>query len=209
MEKMEKQVDSSYYDFTHYMDQPRWMSFYEQIMQFHALPSGSKVLEIGSGLNINRNHIAEFIPGITYETLDIAEDLHPDYLGSAHDIPLPDNSFDAVFAFEILEHLPFEKFEIALKEIKRISKGKVVISLPHFGPPIKFLIKIPFLPEIRFAYKIPYYRKHVFNGQHYWEIGKRGYSAKKIKGIISKYFVVEEDFVPFNNQYHHFYILKK
>ena len=208
-ETFEKQVEASYYDFTHYMDPERWMSFYEQIMQFHALSPDASVLEIGAGVNINRKHVSEYLPQMTYKTLDIAEDLKPDYIGSAHDIPLPDNSSDAVFAFEILERLPFEQFEVALQELKRVTRDRVVISLPHFGPPIKFLCKIPLLPEIKFAIKIPYYRKHVFNGQHYWEIGKRGYPTKRIRSIMQKHFTLLEDFVPFENQYHHFFVLKK
>lgn len=205
---MKKQVEASYYDFTHYMERARWMSFYEQIMQFHALPANASVLEIGAGLTINRRHVAEYLPNMKYKTLDIAEDLHPDHVGSAHNIPLPDNSFDAVFAFEILEHLPFEKFETALKEIKRVSKGRVVISLPHFGPPIKFLMKVPFLKQIQFAVKIPYHPVHTFNGQHYWEIGKKGYPIGKIRAIFKKHFTLLNDFVPFENQYHHFFILE-
>ena len=84
-----------------------------------------------------------------------------------------------------------------------------MLSLPHFGPPIKFLLKIPFLPEFCFAFKVPFAREHMFNGQHFWEIGKRGYGVKKIRNILEKYFVVEKEFVPFENQYHRFYVLKK
>jgi predicted SAM-dependent methyltransferase len=207
--ELEKQVDASYYDFMYYMDRERWVSYYEQIKLFHSLPSNACVLEIGAGLNINRKHIEEYLPNMTYKTLDIAEDLSPDYIGSAHKIPLPDNSFDAVCAFEILEHIPFDMFETALQEIKRVSKNKVIISLPHFGPPIKFLLKIPLLPKMQFAIKVPYYQKHKFNGQHYWEIGKRDYPIKKIKDIFKKHFELVEDFVPFENQYHHFFILNK
>lgn len=208
MKEYNKQVKAEYYTFSKYMDSERWMSFYEQIQQFHALEKKSSVLEIGAGLTMNREHIEEYLPDLTYKTLDIAKDLNPDYVGSAHSIPLEDNSFDAVFAFEILEHLPFSEFEVALSEIKRVSKHTVVISLPHFGPPIKFLFKFPFIKEIRLAYKIPYHPEHTFNGQHYWEIGKKGYSIKTIRNIFSKYFDLVDDFIPFDNQYHHFFVLK-
>lgn len=203
-----KQVEKKYYQWSNYMDRERWVSYYHQISQFHKMKDCSSILEIGAGLGINRKHIEEFLPNVEYKTLDIAEDLHPDYIGSAHKIPLPDKSFDAVVAFEILEHIPFEEFETALAEIKRVARKRVIISLPHFGPPVKFLFKMPFLPELRFAWKIPYYRKHIFNGQHYWEIGKKGYPVDKIRNIFKKHFVLEDDFVPFENQYHHFFILK-
>lgn len=146
---------------------------------------------------------------IFYKSLDSDRERMPDILASVDKIPLDNNSFDAVCAFEVLEHLPFEKFEKALAEMSRVARSDVVLSLPHFGPPVKFLIKLPFLPEIKFAFKIPFARKHIFNGQHYWEIGKRGYSAKSIRAILEKYFTVKKEFIPFGNQYHHFYILKK
>ena len=208
-DRIKKQVDASYYNFDNYVDRSRWMSFYEQILQFHLLPKNSSVLEIGPGLNLNRKHVEEYLPDITYKTLDIAEDLNPDYLGSVHDIPLPDDSFDAVFAFEILEHLPFDKFELSLREIKRVVRDRVVISLPHFGPVVKFLFKVPLIRQKQMAVKIPYHPEHSFNGQHYWEIGKKDYSIKKIRLILKKHFTLVKDFIPFENQYHHFFILKK
>jgi ubiquinone/menaquinone biosynthesis C-methylase UbiE len=124
-------------------------------------------------------------------------------------MPIEDGSFDLVCAFEVLEHLPFEKFEKSISEIKRVSRRHAIISLPHFGPVIKFSFKIPFLRELKFAWKIPYHPIHKFNGQHYWEIGKNNFSNAKIKNILEKNFKVTKDFIPFDSQYHHFYILEK
>lgn len=204
---MEKQIDKSHYYFQKYCYPDRWASYYHQINESLKLEP-KNILEIGAGDKFFGNYIKSNT-GIEYKNLDIANDLNPDTLGSVDDMPVADNSFDLVCAFEVLEHLPFEKFEKCLNELKRVSKKYIVISLPHFGPPVKFLIKLPFLPKISFAFKIPFARKHTFNGQHYWEIGKRGYSSRAIRGILKKYFVVEKEFVPFENQYHRFYILTK
>lgn len=206
-EVMSKQVDKTAYDFKKYANLERFDSYFYQLREALSLPI-SNLLEIGVGDGVFRDYIKSNT-AIDYKSMDIAEDLNPDIIGSVKNIPLPDNSNELVVAYEVLEHLPFEDFEKALYEIARVSKKYAVISLPHFGPPIKFALKLPFLKEIKFAFKIPYPREHKFNGQHYWEIGKKGYSASKIRKIICRHFDIKKEFVPWENQYHHFYVLEK
>ena len=207
VELQNKQVNRSYYNLKKYYDLARWSSYYYQIDEVLCVEPES-VLEIGAGNKTLECYI-ESNTDIEYKSLDIAQDLQPDIIGSIDAIPLSDRSFDVVCAFEVLEHLPFDKFERSLSEIDRVAKKYAIISLPHFGPPIKINFKFPFLKEVKCHFKIPYPRKHEFNGQHYWEIGKRGYSPKKIRGILSKYFKIEKEFVPYENQYHRFYVLRK
>lgn len=202
-----KQVNKEAYKFERYSHTGRWVSYYYQIREVLRLDPKS-ALEIGSGDGVFKNYILENTE-IEYSNVDVAEDLHPDIVGSVTALPVVDNSYDVVCAFEVLEHVPFEQFEKALSELARVSRHAVVLSLPHFGPPIKFLLKVPFLSEIVFAFKVPFARKHLFNGQHYCEIGKRGYAPQMIRNVIEKYFIIEKEFIPFENQYHHFYVLLK
>lgn len=204
---MKQQVDKNAYDFSQYAHLGRFVSYYHQLAEVLDLNPES-ILEVGVGDGVFRDYLKSNT-AISYTSVDIAYDLHPDVVGDVTKLPFKDGSFDVVCAFEVLEHIPFERFEGALIEIHRVARKMVVLSLPHFGPPIKFLFKIPFLPELSFAFKIPFARKHIFNGQHYWEIGKRGYSPQTIRNIIGKYFIIKKEFIPFENQYHHFYILEK
>jgi ubiquinone/menaquinone biosynthesis C-methylase UbiE len=204
---MEQQVGKEAYEFSRYVGFDRWASYYYQLREVLNLKPSS-VLEIGVGDKVFGNYILANTQS-AYTSLDIASDLKPDVVGSVDQIPLLDNSFEVVCAFEILEHLPFDRFEKSLQEIARVSSAYAVVSLPHFGPPIKLLVKIPFFPEGQASFKIPFYKPHTFNGQHYWEIGKRGYSASIVRKILEKHFFILKEFVPFENQYHHFYVLKK
>ncbi len=202
-----KQVDKNAYNFFRYAHPGRFVSYYHQLAEVLSLNPKS-ILEIGVGDGVFRDYI-KGNTAISYTSVDVADDLHPDIVGDVTKLPFQNSAFDVVCAFEVLEHVPFEQSERALTELHRVARCAVVLSLPHFGPPVKFLLKIPFLPEISFAFKIPFARKHIFNGQHYWEIGKRGYPPRMIHGILKKHFTIEKEFIPFENQYHHFYILKK
>ncbi len=204
---MEKQVSKNAYTFGSYTKIDRWSSYFYQLREILSR-SPTSVLEVGIGEGIVRDYI-KCRTTIHYQSIDVAEDLEPSMIGSVTSIPLPDDSVDIVCAFEILEHLPFEQFEKSVAELFRVTKKNVIISLPHFGPPIIFEFKIPFLPRIRFAWKLPFPQRHVFDGQHYWEIGKHGYSAGMIRAVLQTHGTLEFEFVPFENQYHHFFILRK
>lgn len=205
--KYEKQVNKEHYSFERYFYKGRWMSYWYQAKEIISRPEIKTVLDIGPGTGFLKYILSIQRPDITYHTLDIAKDLNPDIHGSVTKIPLEDKSYDLVCAFQVLEHIEFSDFESALKEMSRVSKKFVFISLPHFGGAVEFQIKVPMLPRLQMALKLPRPRKHTFEGQHYWEIGKRGYSARKIRGLLSKRFTLLDEYIPFENQYHHFYFL--
>lgn len=193
--------------FNEYDDRDRWMSYWQQIESVISLRP-AKVLEIGIGNKTVTNYLRQ--QGIEVKTLDINEGLKPDFLASVIKMPIADESFDEVLAAEILEHLPFEDFSKALSEIRRVSKKYAVISLPHWGWTFYLILKIPLLKKIQFFAKISGILNHHFNGEHYWEIGKRGYPFSKIKKEIEiSGFKILKDFIMPDSPYHHFFILEK
>lgn len=200
------QVPKEWYRFEHYGGVSRFVSYAHQIGTILATNPQS-VLEVGVGDHVVGSYIKRQT-AIAHTGVDIAEDLKPDVIADIRKLPFPNKSFDTVCAFEVLEHLPFDDFDVTLGELTRVAKRYLLVSLPHFGPPAKFLLKLPFIPEIRFALKIPYPIAHAFNGEHYWEIGKRGYPPSRIRSLISRYASIEREFVPFENQYHHFFVVK-
>jgi len=88
-----------------------------------------KVLVVGSGKDPYRNLFSEDIE--EYIRFDIEpHDGLTDVIGDIHEAPFDDNSFDCIFAIEVMEHLenPF----LFKKEIKRILKkgGLMVLTVP-------------------------------------------------------------------------------
>ena len=118
------------------------------------------------------------------------------------------NEFDTILCAEVLEHIPFKYFEKSLEELSNVAKNYVILSLPHFGIGLSLNLKIPLIRRINFTIKIPFPIKHVFDGQHYWEIGKKEYPLRKILKIISKWYNIERTYMISENPYHRFFILR-
>ena len=202
---MDKQVDQSAYQFSRYCGIDRWASYHYQLSEILAT-TPKTVLEVGVGDGVVGAYLRR--SGVAYTSVDIADDVGADVVGSITTLPFADDSFDAVCAFEVLEHLPYAQLPECLSELSRVAQNKVIISVPHFGPSVRIRLKVPLLPEVSCAFKIPIPLTHTFNGQHYWELGKRGYRVSSFRNELTKYFVIEKEFVPFENQYHHFFVLK-
>lgn len=201
------QVASSHYHRSGYLTDERWMSFYHQftlVQQTHP----ERALEIGMGRGtVSRELRAE---NITVVTLDIDPALAPDVVGSVTALPFPDASFDTLLCAEVLEHIPWEQFPGALRELHRVTGRFVVLSLPHWGITWSLFFKAPLLRPRFFFFKMPWWRQHRWNGEHYWEIGKRGYPARRIaRHILDAGFSILEDRVFPDDPAHHFYLLEK
>lgn len=170
------QVDVSHYTKDSYRGKDRWLSYWYQLALVRQTASNS-VLEIGLGEGVVTGHLRK--EGVAVTTCDIDARLHPDVVGSITALPFPDRSFDTVLAVEVLEHIRFEDVPQALGEIRRVARRHAVIGLPHAGYTFAFEFKLPLLPRTQILFKIPFFWKtHVFNGEHYWELGKKGYSVR-------------------------------
>lgn len=200
------QVEKTKYQFKKYAFEGRFVSYYWQLKEVFAL-NPSSVLEIGVGDRVFGSFIKNNT-AVAYTSFDVAEDLHPDVVGSILKLPFADKSFDMVCSFEVLEHLPFVDVDRALAELARVARKNVVISVPHFGPMLSLSIKLPFLPQIRASLKIHFPKKHIFNGQHYWELGTYGHPISLLRQKLFAHGTLLRDFIPFGNPYHHFFVLK-
>ena len=98
--------------------------------------TGLKILDIGCGTGLTMNFLAPYgeVTG-----LDVSEDalefcrqrgLNNVTLGSADELPFDDNTFDLVFALDVLEHV--ENDYKAVQEIERVCKpnGLVLATVP-------------------------------------------------------------------------------
>ncbi|GMO50271.1 MAG: hypothetical protein Ta2G_07650 [Termitinemataceae bacterium] len=206
---LQKQVDATHYEFSKYVDKGRWCSFYHQIDEILSTKPDS-VLEIGIGPGILGTILKKI--NCPYESIDIDKELEPDHVGSILQMPFPDKNYDTIVCFQVLEHLAYENFTIALNELFRVARKCIILSLPDAGPVISIHI-----PKIcgRKLFPRPFVKQkeHEFDGEHYWEINKKGYGISRIKANIDDLakknsFLLEKNYRVWENPYHHFFVLK-
>ncbi len=170
-----------------YLSHERWISFVHQITAIADI-SPRSVLEIGVGPGVKASMVTATFPDCTYFGVDIDNELSPDLCADVRNLPLEDGQFDAAFCCQVLEHLPYEDFPTALRELKRVTRKRVVISLPDVRPFIYLRARPPasrrFLPWLWNGISLPsmFPKTHSFedHGQHYWEIGKKNYPLRRI-----------------------------
>ncbi|MGD9817870.1 MAG: methyltransferase domain-containing protein [Desulfomonilaceae bacterium] len=159
---------------------------YQLLWSLHNNPSSILLVGKGDGL------VSQLIEraGVKLTTLDIDPDLSPDIIGSVESINSPDKSFDVSLCCQILEHLPYERFEPALHELYRVTRNRLILSLPdiryyvliHFSVPrvtINWQFSLPRFPRKEIPTIIPEV------DAHFWEIGYKLYPISKIKRAIT------------------------
>ena len=206
---MKPQVKPNHYFVNSYDSKERFISYWHQINEIINLKP-KKVLEIGIGNGFVSKYLKE--RKVNVLTLDIDKKLNPNIVGSVLDVPFPDNSFEVVACYELLEHLQYENFYKALSEIFRVSKSYAILSLPDASRVYRVYVQIPKVGVFKRLISLPRLKNpiHKFNGEHYWEIGKVGYPLSKItKDIESVGFNIKKTYRIFENPYHRFFILGK
>ncbi len=208
--KHKPQVSASCYD-KNAFHPLRIESITEQLRQI-CYSGYTNILEVGVGKGFLK-HCFKFFPQISHTTLDIAEDLSPDYVGSVTNMPFEDNQFDLVMCGEVLEHLPFTDFLPSLKEIRRVARYKVIISLPdkrrHFGLAVCLARFGWFRFEWNPTRRCYACKEFEFTGEHYWEIGCKGTLIKDVVGNIKQAgFKIEKQYRLLRHSWHCFFILR-
>lgn len=110
------------------------------VVRRHVLPAGGSVLEVGCafGFLVRRLRADGYrVTGCDLSGYCLAQAV-PEAAGrlqaaSVLALPYRDRSFDLVLCFEVLEHLPEELIPAAIAELKRVSRGLLLVSVPSYG----------------------------------------------------------------------------
>lgn len=201
------QVAPAHYDFERYDDRERWMSYWHQLrVVLRVRPR--RVLEIGPGSGVFRSYLQR--AGVEVTSLDIDATRDVDVVGDVtrlDDALPPGVTFDAVCAFQVLEHLPFAELETCLAGMRRRAAPHVFISLPYRGLRVRWAMWWGDR-QLSLGHKLMLPWKQRPCPEHHWELGF-GCSARTITRIFRRHLdVVERGFVP-ENPYHYLWCLRR
>jgi len=177
-----------------------FVNAYYQYRDLQSIEDCKSVLIVGPGQGLD-TEILKW-RGYQVQTFDIDETFRPDFIGSVHDLSrFGDWEFDVVIASHVLEHLPISFLDLALKEISRVGRNALVY-LPVHGRHIQLRF-IPGFKGIDFSFifnLFNYFHKpdglepRYMGGQHYWEVGMRGWRVSDLKKRFSQFFYLEKSY---------------
>jgi ubiquinone/menaquinone biosynthesis C-methylase UbiE len=197
---------AKHYGFDAYVNKRRWASYWHQLNEIF-LASPQSVLEVGVGAGVIGAVLRQF--GVEYQSLDLDAALKPHHVAPVTAMPFDDGQFDVVACFQVLEHIPYESFAAALKELRRVASRVVIISLPGARAMWSLQFGVPRVCAVSLFARMPRLRarKHKPGGEHFWEISKRGYPLKRIlQDLADSELTVEKTYRSPDSPRHRFFV---
>ena len=153
------------------------------------------------------------LDGYKVTTADYNYQLNPDLIIDLEtDFVISQDDFDAIVLFQVLEHIPYDKFEIALHKLAVATKKFLVISLPYYSTfcSVNFKINTPSRPRHLLMQLPNFWKEKPLCNEHYWEIGMKGYPKNKIiKSLQTTGLNLKREYQDPQNPYHYFFVLEK
>ena len=178
------------------MELSNFINAYYQYRDLQAVPRCERVLMVGPGQGLGTEVLRWRRYDVT--TFDIDPDRDPDEIGSVHDLSrFESGRFDAVIASHVLEHLPERYLDKALAEIARVGRYALVY-LPVHGPYTQLRVTSNFR-AVDWALLVGFTNwferpddatPRYMSGQHYWEVGLRGFRVRDLTKRVEAHFEV-------------------
>jgi hypothetical protein len=173
-----------------------FINTYYQYRDLQSCGDVRSVLIVGPGQGLD----TQVLKWRGYEviTFDIDATFHPDVMGSVHDMHMfPDGRFDAVIASHVLEHLAVPYLDRSLQELARVG-NHALVYLPVAGRHVQARI-LPGFKGIDLTWIVDLYNyfhrpdgvtPRYCGGQHFWEVGMRGFRVGDLVRRMSQWFEV-------------------
>ena len=184
--------------------------------QFAIESGGQTFLNIGTAHGLLEQMLIQL--GHTVVGVDIDPLVMPDLIALLPQLPFSDNSFDTVMAFQVLEHMPLELLSDCFSEMGRVSRAKVIISLPDQSPLSEIAVPTSGLEKLavrfhKWTVRRQKWRQRValqMDPEHFWEMGIDGVTEETVLATACE---AQLDFAQMLRNpcfsYHRFFIFDK
>lgn len=169
-----------------------WRLYWRQqkLMQ-ELLSPGDRVLEIGVGTGFTANYLRS--KGVHVTTLDIDAEKQPDIVANVAQYAFPE-PYDAILAFEVFEHLPYDDFPPLLARLATAAQRHVFLSLPRNRRLVASLnVKLPKVKARTFQWKVR--RGEIVEPYHVWELDHDGVTVQSLEDELARagFSIVRQD----------------
>jgi ubiquinone/menaquinone biosynthesis C-methylase UbiE len=191
-----------------YDNKKRLASYWHQVDECRAL-GGKSVLVVGKGSGLPAILLER--QGFEVTTLDIQSQLRPAVTGDVRRLPFRNQVFDLAVCCQVLEHLPRKCLIPALRELHRVVKKGLVLSLPDCASysTMYSLLLSPVLRRKEML-TLPHRARKTakLDSEHFWEINMSGHRLSDVQRDIEQAgFNTERTFRVWEIPYHRFWRL--
>jgi hypothetical protein len=162
--------------------QERWrLYWFQQKLMDGVLRPGSTLLEIGPGNGFTSGYLRG--KGFPVTTLDIDAEKRPDIVANVATYDFPE-TYDAVLAFEVFEHIPFDKFERAVRRLAGATREYVFLSLPRNElVPLRLSLKLGARRRQR-TFEVRRLEGTIRESHHFWELDHGETTSVRVERVF-------------------------
>jgi 2-polyprenyl-3-methyl-5-hydroxy-6-metoxy-1,4-benzoquinol methylase len=159
-----------------------WRLYWQQqFLMKDLIRPGDHLLEIGPGTGFTSNYLRSKCMHVT--TLDFTPGMKPDIVANMLTYEFPDQ-YDAVMAFEVFEHVPFDKISEAMPRIVSACRRYLFFSVPkNTKTPFFLELKLPRMRARKWAWSTKRGRPMTTN--HFWEVDYNGVSLADLENLVT------------------------
>jgi Methyltransferase domain len=155
--------------------------WHQQHLMKDLIHAGDQLLEIGPGTGFTTNYLRS--KGMHVTTLDFTPGMKPDIVANMLTYEFPDQ-YDAVMAFEVFEHVPFEKIRDAMPRIAAACRRYLFFSVPrNVKTPFSIELRLPKMRARKWQWSTKRGRPMTTN--HFWEIDYNGVTRADVEKMAT------------------------
>jgi Methyltransferase domain len=158
--------------------EPHWRLYWRQQKLMRDLVGrDDRVLEIGIGTQFAANYLRS--KGVSVTTLDIDAGKQPDIVANVAHYDFP-TAYDAILAFEIFEHIPYQYFCSVLPRLSAAAQRYVFLSFPRNRKvAVGLRVKLPKLKAKSLEWKVN--KGRIDEPYHVWEVDHGGITVESLE----------------------------